>query len=50
VKAGSHAHIYGTLLCPHRARDGHRVSVYRTPKNPENHAKWIKRNVDCCNH
>ena len=50
VKAGGHAHIFGTLYCPRRARDGHRTPVYSTPKNPENHAKWIIHRVDRCNH
>ncbi len=50
VKAGSHAHIFGTLLCPNRAPEGHRVSIFSTPKNPENHAKWIRRHVDRCDH
>ena len=50
VKAGGHAHVYGMLYCPRRERDGHRLPVYGTPKNPENHAKWLRRNVDRCNH
>lgn len=48
--AGGHAHVYGMLYCPRRRRDGHRVPVYCTPKNPQDHAKWLRRNVDHCTH
>lgn len=44
------AHIYGELYCPERSRDGHIVRVLSTPRNPENHAKRIRRAVDRCNH
>lgn len=50
LKAGPRAHIYGTLLCPERSRDGHRQPVYCTPRNPQNHAKDIRRAIDECEH
>jgi hypothetical protein len=37
VVGGSHA--WGILYCPERGRDGHRFSVYSTPRVPEAHAK-----------
>lgn len=42
-------HCWGTLLCPLQTRDGCRMSVNSTPKNPENHANQIRRKVDKCN-
>jgi hypothetical protein len=46
----SNGHDWGRLFCPERSRDGHIVGVYSTPKNPENHAQRIRRNIDKCNH
>ena len=50
VEAGSHSHIWGTLLCSHADRSGCRKAVYCTPRNPQNHAKDIRRAVDGCPH
>lgn len=50
VKAGPRAHIYGTLYCPLRTRDGHHFHVYSTPRHPEIHARRIRRAVDYCDH
>jgi len=50
VKAGPRAHIFGTLYCPRRDRDGHIQRVYSTPQNPEAHADGIRRSVDACDH
>ncbi|NCX94248.1 MAG: hypothetical protein EBX40_06200 [Gammaproteobacteria bacterium] len=47
---GGSAHAWGRLLCPLATREGHAMSVWSTPRNPENHAKQIKRNVDSCDH
>ncbi|MDA1049533.1 MAG: hypothetical protein O3C40_03515 [Planctomycetota bacterium] len=50
VKASARAHIYGTLYCPLRTRDGHRQPVYSTPRSPENHARRIREAVNNCDH
>ncbi len=50
TKAGPRAHIWGKLWCPHRARDGCRTQVLSTPKNPELHARDIRRYIDRCPH
>ena len=44
------AHIWGTLLCPRHTREGCRVRVMSTPRNPEGHARDIRRYVDRCPH
>ena len=49
-KAGPRAHIFGTLFCPLRTRDGHHFHVYSTPRHPEIHARRIRRAVDQCDH
>jgi len=50
VKAGARAHIYGTLYCPLRTREGHSKHVYSTPRSPQDHARDIRRLVDRCTH
>lgn len=50
VKAGPRSHDFGALYCPHRQRDGCIVRVYSNPKEPENHARWIRRQIDRCPH
>jgi hypothetical protein len=49
-KAAARAHIWGTLLCPHHERDGCHIRVMSTPRNPEKHARDIRREVDHCPH
>jgi len=49
-KAGPRAHVYGALLCPLREREGHVVRVFSTPRNPQGHAQYIRREVDKCQH
>ncbi len=49
-KAGPRAHAFGTLYCPESSRVGCIVHVFSTPKNPENHANWIRRQVARCTH
>lgn len=44
------SHAWGVLKCPHGEREGCQVSVYSTPRVPENHAKHIRNAVDKCNH
>jgi hypothetical protein len=46
----SKGHAWGHLLCPLRARDGCIIAVWSTPRNPENHARHIRRDVDLCQH
>lgn len=48
--SGNSAHSWGRILCPLSNREGHAMSIWSTPKNAENHAKQIKRNVDACEH
>ena len=45
---GSHAHWF--LYCPEQNRNGCRVPVYLTPRDPENHAKRVRRRIDGCPH
>lgn len=49
-KAAPRAHIWGTIWCTHSGRDGCRVRIMSTPRNPEIHAKEIRREVDRCPH
>ena len=46
----SKGHPWAIIYCPLRARDGCKMSVYSTPRNPEDHAKDILRFVDACPH
>ena len=48
--AGISSHSWGRLLCPLNNRSGCIMSIWSTPRNQENHAKQIKRNVDACEH
>ena len=50
AKSSARAHSWGKLRCPHRDRDGCTVYVWCTPRNPENHANQITRDVDQCPH
>lgn len=43
-------HNWGYMLCPHHQRDGCQQPIYSTPRNPENHAKKLRRAVDDCPH
>jgi hypothetical protein len=46
----SGGHAWGILWCPFEDRSGCRISVWSTPKNPQNHARKIRRDVDSCPH
>lgn len=48
--AGKSAHCWGRLLCPDATPAGCQMSVWSTPRSPENHAKQIKRMVKRCPH
>lgn len=43
-------HAWGRLYCPEGSRQGCIVGVWSTPRNPENHARHIWREVDLCVH
>jgi len=46
----SNGHAWGFLLCPRSTREGRAVAVWSTPRNPENHARQLTREVDLCPH
>ena len=46
----SGGHAWGHLLCPQCTRDGCKVGVWSTPRNPENHAQKLTRDIDLCPH
>jgi len=46
----SQGHAWGRLLCPQSSREGCIVSVWSTPRKPENHARHIWREIDLCPH
>jgi hypothetical protein len=50
IDAGNSSHAWGRLLCHQKERGACRMSIWSTPKVPENHARQIRRNVDKCNH
>jgi hypothetical protein len=46
-KSGPRAHAWGVIFCSF----GHRecwMAIYSTPRNPERHARDIRRTVDRC--
>ena len=49
-KSSARAHAYGRLYCHHAERDGCKMSIWSTPRNPTNFAKAIRRAVDACPH
>ena len=46
----SNGHAWGRLFCPRNSRSGCIVSIWSTPRNPVNHARHIRREVDLCPH
>jgi hypothetical protein len=46
----SSGQAWGRLYCPMSSRQGCVISVWSTPKVPENHARHIRRAVDACPH
>jgi hypothetical protein len=46
----SGGHAWGRLLCPQSTREGCIISVWSTPRKPEDHARQIRSKVDCCHH
>lgn len=47
---GRSSHAWGKLLCPLHTREGHKMSVWSTPRSAFNHAQQIKRLVNQCKH
>lgn len=47
---GGSAHCWGRMLCPANSREGCKVSILSTPRNGQNHARQLRREVDICNH
>ncbi|HUK78675.1 MAG TPA: hypothetical protein VL117_13935 [Thermoleophilia bacterium] len=50
---GPRAHAWGKMFCPHndpecRCGEFCITSIWGTPRNPENHARQIRRVVDGC--
>lgn len=41
---------WGRLFCPQADRDGCQVGVNGTPRDPEAHARQIRRAIDRCPH
>jgi hypothetical protein len=50
IKVGGSGHAWGRLLCPLEQREGCSMSIWSTPRDPENHAKQIRKRVDHCSH
>lgn len=46
----SSGHAWGRLFCPFSNREGCIISVWSTPRVPENHARQIRNRVDSCPH
>ena len=44
----SNGHAWGHLLCPTHSREGCIIPVWSTPKNPENHARGLRRAIARC--
>jgi hypothetical protein len=50
VVPSKRGHSWGRIYCPFRERDGCMMSVYSTPRHPEDHAADIRRYIDDCPH
>lgn len=50
METGKSSHACGRLLCPETSRFGCQISIWSTPRNPENHAKQIIRTIKKCEH
>lgn len=50
VEMSKRGHAWGHLLCPRSTREGCIIGIWSTPRNPENHARHIRRRVDTCPH
>lgn len=43
-------HNWCILYCPLRTREGHKVGVFCTPRDGDNHARHIRRAIIKCHH
>ena len=50
IKRTGRGHAWGILYCVLVSREGCRMSIWSTPRVPENHAAQIRRFVDNCQH
>ena len=50
VKASGSAHAWGRARCPGKSRGDCQLSIWSTPRSPENHARQILRRVNACPH
>lgn len=46
----AHGNAWCYLYCRRADRSGCKVGVWSTPKNPESHARHVRRQVDSCPH
>jgi hypothetical protein len=46
-KSSSRAHAWGVIYCPFRHRACW-MAVFSTPRNPQNHARDIRRTINRC--
>ena len=46
----SNGHAWGHLYCPQSDRTGCIVSVWSTPRSADNHARQLRKAIDCCPH
>lgn len=44
------AHAWGKILCPYGQRGGCIRRVWSTPTNPEDHARFQRRQIAACPH
>lgn len=50
IEPGRATATWGFLYCPDRSRQGHFPRVWSTPRNPEDHARDLRRIVDAGPH
>lgn len=49
-KAGKSAHAWGRIYCGGGQREDCIISVWSTPRSPQNHAQQIRRAINKCPH
>jgi hypothetical protein len=50
VTSTASGHRWGVARCAESSRSGCQISIWSTPRSPENHARQIRRVLDRCNH
>ena len=48
--AGKSSHVWGRLYCAEESRDGCKISIWSTPRVPQDHASQIRKAVTRCPH